>query len=1369
MFDRIHVWILLASLLAIGFLPAAEPAGEAPGNGRLGKLILDERAYWRTYVEFGIDRISPELLKTQAEAILGKSTLKRLPGSAKRWLRPPFGEKLKAANINTKDWRDFCYFNVVISQFTSHQDAAFFASTPPPPDGWQNPDFDDGDWVRERIPVGMGRILEPGGSHGENGARLLGFRRSIYRSTFTVRDPEQADGYRLQMRFRGGARVFINGVELKRAFLPEGELGDDAGAQPYAKDAYLRMEDEAPKGRHQAAVKRTGVDFCPDLFDTFELADQRIHNPKIRKRAIIEENGKVFLPQATRRGGHISKKGFERLKQLRDRRLGPVTIPAKLLRKGNNSIAIEIRSADLNPVVATRGWNCGETHVHWSHCRLIDIAIHASSAQAPSSLTRPKGVQVWVEDPNRRCFSDDFGDENGKTGTLRFVGARNGEFSGLVALATDQELSALDVETSVLRNDKGDATLPASVIRVEWMRSEPASEFAAIGQYRCFAQNIKTPSLTWAGRYAFLRYGPDRSRTGWTPTATMLDTLAKIEYFDAIHPNPPERLAANRCQPIWFTLCVPNDARPGIYKGSVTVKAKGMQPVSVPVEAEVTAWRLPDPKDSQVITGLEQSPYGVAKHYKTGLWTDAHFKALEGSFKQLGRVGNTILHIPCISYTEFGNNMDTLIQWIRKKDGSLAFDYTNLDRYLDLATRHWKSPRFICFGVLDGAEAARRKIPSVKVVDESSGKSEVLELKPGREDYEANWRAFVTALHSHMQARGLADSMYWGFEWDVCSHPMLKLMFNQWAPDIKWMKGSHPLAFGEAITVCSTVYAHKLGAVNRYGWQESANIGLLNPRRGGGLFGSDGCSPPFTFRLMTDRALAGGLRGVTRMGADFWSGAYREGFSGAAWAMPGMPCIILLWPGEQGAVPGQRFEVFREGVQEGEARIFIEEALKRGILPEKLAARVKEVSLRHYRETLYIPASHVHPQLWEYLSGWRDRSRRLYRTAAEVAQFLSFDLDTTRIEKTIPPGRDTVVSVQLRNWTEAPRAWKANAEAEWIVPEATTGKLTGRTSLAVKLDARRLKPGTKAEGKLILTDTESGKRHEVTFSVTVAQPFSFVTGKAYDFLGRPGHAGGRSAKRIHDHAVFNVVGGKPQTRTFTFSSHMPVDVAWKADASVPWLSAESASGTLKPFETIFLRVTVATHKAQAMVNNATLTFREVKGTFEQKAQFKVYAIPGHTAPQVPKGKVVPLSSVAEELTTLLHGPSYRCFKRVGRKLLPFFGKPDFMKAWMPYDLRFGIGGKGFSAFSTKVRVAETMSKNRAYANLPAYFEVHVDGKLRAQSGPMKAADDPRLLVVKDLEKAKELRLFVRFELPVEKNGRIRRMETRFIEPRFYQP
>jgi len=80
---------------------------------------------------------------------------------------------------------------------------------------------------------------------------------------------------------------------------------------------------------------------------------------------------------------------------------------------------------------------------------------------------------------------------------------------------------------------------------------------------------------------------------------------------------------------------------------------------------------------------------------------------------------------------------------------------------------------------------------------------------------------------------------------------------------------------------------------------------------------------------MVDRALAQGRTGFTRVGADEWAGIHYDGMDVPRW-LTGIPVLFLLWPGPQGAETSVRFEALLEGIQETEARIFIEQALHRG-------------------------------------------------------------------------------------------------------------------------------------------------------------------------------------------------------------------------------------------------------------------------------------------------------------------------------------------------------------------------------------------------------------------------------------------------------
>ena len=90
----------------------------------------------------------------------------------------------------------------------------------------------------------------------------------------------------------------------------------------------------------------------------------------------------------------------------------------------------------------------------------------------------------------------------------------------------------------------------------------------------------------------------------------------------------------------------------------------------------------------------------------------------------------------------------------------------------------------------------------------------------------------------------------------------------------------------------------------------------------------------------------------------------------------------------------ERLEMLREGLQETEARIFIERALidpaKRATLGAELAERCQAMLDERVRDRLRaIGGKDSSDWLWFISSGWRRRSEQLYAAAAEVARALA--------------------------------------------------------------------------------------------------------------------------------------------------------------------------------------------------------------------------------------------------------------------------------------------------------------------------------------------------------------------------------------------
>jgi hypothetical protein len=97
----------------------------------------------------------------------------------------------------------------------------------------------------------------------------------------------------------------------------------------------------------------------------------------------------------------------------------------------------------------------------------------------------------------------------------------------------------------------------------------------------------------------------------------------------------------------------------------------------------------------------------------------------------------------------------------------------------------------------------------------------------------------------------------------------------------------------------------------------------------------------------------------------------------------------FLAPGANGAISTATFEMFREGVQDCEARIFIETALLdkalRAALGDDLAARAQAV----LDERTWMRAHANARTPWFFHTGWLDRQNRLYAACADVAKALA--------------------------------------------------------------------------------------------------------------------------------------------------------------------------------------------------------------------------------------------------------------------------------------------------------------------------------------------------------------------------------------------
>ena len=103
----------------------------------------------------------------------------------------------------------------------------------------------------------------------------------------------------------------------------------------------------------------------------------------------------------------------------------------------------------------------------------------------------------------------------------------------------------------------------------------------------------------------------------------MENTSAAGNGIDIISAIP---VKANTVQPIWLSIKIPQDAAPGNYKGSISVKADKRYTLHYTVK--VIDRTLPSPDKWVFDLDLWQHPAAIARVHDVPLWSDKHFELM---------------------------------------------------------------------------------------------------------------------------------------------------------------------------------------------------------------------------------------------------------------------------------------------------------------------------------------------------------------------------------------------------------------------------------------------------------------------------------------------------------------------------------------------------------------------------------------------------------------------------------------------------------------------------------------------------------------------------------------------------------------------
>lgn len=229
---------------------------------------------------------------------------------------------------------------------------------------------------------------------------------------------------------------------------------------------------------------------------------------------------------------------------------------------------------------------------------------------------------------------------------LIMEGAGGEVVSGQAVYTPGKPVDAATVEIGPFRHVPTGAVLPREAVLVQWVRYidiQKNSSRIPQDDLEIIAPN-RMPDTYWEGDTIPVEYG----------IKAILDNSIYIEHFS---------------QPIWLEVTVPDDAAPGDYETTLTVTGDGVK-TSLPVKLHVWGFEVPEERHLSVVVWWSLPGAGFdVELYSNEYWDLLrHFCRFVVAHRQTDA---GVVPIEIIGE--------------RKDGGSYAYDFTNLEKYAEIA------------------------------------------------------------------------------------------------------------------------------------------------------------------------------------------------------------------------------------------------------------------------------------------------------------------------------------------------------------------------------------------------------------------------------------------------------------------------------------------------------------------------------------------------------------------------------------------------------------------------------------------------------------------------------------------------------------
>lgn len=360
--------------------------------------------------------------------------------------------------------------------------------------------------------------------------------------------------------------------------------------------------------------------------------------------------------------------------------------------------------------------------------RLTGRLVAAASALALSiPLARSGEVRVWAVDPLAKVLNGD-GPAQDAVKLIRISAARGEAEAGQLAFRSDTPVKALEISAGPLAHEKASERLEeVEATFLSYHLLEHATQPVVEGEL-CAKPPVMLP--------------------------------------DAFSPRNPIPLDASVTRSAWITVRVPENASPGVYKGTVTLDADGTK-AAVPIEVKVYDAIVPRKRSLKVYNWLfydSGNGWGQLRHKLGGEpWDEHDWETLKAIAANMVAHRQNLFTVPVFHNVLSGPDVFS-VKVLRDGD-SYRFDFSLFDRCAETFLK--EDPEGILVGgylalfaasgrALDSKGNLALRSPRVDLWD-AAGREKVGKLDPVDVDdpsYRKFLKALLPALQKHLEEKG---------------------------------------------------------------------------------------------------------------------------------------------------------------------------------------------------------------------------------------------------------------------------------------------------------------------------------------------------------------------------------------------------------------------------------------------------------------------------------------------------------------------------------------------------------------------------------------------------------------------------------------